>query len=59
MNKDFRLILEEAATVHAPMPATAAAQQVNMIEAAKGAEEDFSAVVRTMELLDRVASGPA
>jgi 3-hydroxyisobutyrate dehydrogenase-like beta-hydroxyacid dehydrogenase len=51
MNKDFKLILEEAASVEAPMPATAAAQQVNIMEAAKGAEEDFSAVVRTMELL--------
>jgi 3-hydroxyisobutyrate dehydrogenase-like beta-hydroxyacid dehydrogenase len=54
MNKDFRLILEEAATVHAPMPVTSAAQQVNTIETAKGVEEDFSAVVRTMELLDGV-----
>jgi 3-hydroxyisobutyrate dehydrogenase-like beta-hydroxyacid dehydrogenase len=51
MNKDFRLILEEAAAVQAPMPATAAAQQVNMIEAAKGSEEDFSAVMRSMEFL--------
>ena len=54
MNKDFKLILEEAASVEAPMPATAAAQQVNIMEAAKGAEEDFSAVVRTMELLGLV-----
>jgi 3-hydroxyisobutyrate dehydrogenase-like beta-hydroxyacid dehydrogenase len=51
MNKDFRLILEEAAAVQAPMPATAAAQQVNMVEAAKGSEEDFSAVVRSMEFM--------
>jgi 3-hydroxyisobutyrate dehydrogenase-like beta-hydroxyacid dehydrogenase len=55
MNKDFRLILEEAAAVQAPMPATAAAQQVNISEAAKGAEVDFSAVVRTMEQLTGVA----
>jgi len=57
MNKDFRLILEEAARVQSPMPATAASQQVNMIEAAKGAEEDFSAVMRTMELLDGASQG--
>jgi 3-hydroxyisobutyrate dehydrogenase-like beta-hydroxyacid dehydrogenase len=55
MNKDFRLILETAAAVQAPMPATAAAQQVNVSEAAKGNEEDFSAVVRTMELLAGIA----
>jgi 3-hydroxyisobutyrate dehydrogenase-like beta-hydroxyacid dehydrogenase len=55
MNKDFRLILETAAALQAPMPATAAAQQVNVIEAAKGNEEDFSAVVRTMELLGGIA----
>jgi 3-hydroxyisobutyrate dehydrogenase-like beta-hydroxyacid dehydrogenase len=57
MNKDFRLILEEAAAVQAPMPAVAAAQQINISEAAKGAEEDFSAVVRTMELLGGIAAG--
>jgi 3-hydroxyisobutyrate dehydrogenase-like beta-hydroxyacid dehydrogenase len=55
MNKDFRLILEEAARVEASMPATAAAQQVNITEAAKGAEEDVSVVVRTMERLSGVA----
>jgi 3-hydroxyisobutyrate dehydrogenase-like beta-hydroxyacid dehydrogenase len=55
MNKDFRLILEEAASVQVPMPATAAAQQVNISETAKGAEVDFSAVVRTMEQLTGVA----
>ena len=54
MNKDFKLILEEAATLQAPMPVTAAAQQKNMSEAAQGVEEDFSAVVRTMELLGAI-----
>jgi 3-hydroxyisobutyrate dehydrogenase-like beta-hydroxyacid dehydrogenase len=54
MNKDFRLILEEAARVEASMPATAAAHQVNITEAAKGAEEDVSVVVRTMEQLSGV-----
>lgn len=55
MNKDFRLILETAAAVEAPMPATAAAQQVNAVEAAEGNEEDFSAVVRAMEAPARIA----
>ena len=55
MNKDFRLILEEAARVEASMPVTAAAHQVNITEAAKGAEEDVSVVVRTMEQLSGVA----
>lgn len=58
MNKDFRLILEEAADVQSPMPVTAAAQQVNVIETAKGVEEDFSAVVRTMEILGGIAGRP-
>jgi 3-hydroxyisobutyrate dehydrogenase-like beta-hydroxyacid dehydrogenase len=51
MNKDFRLILEKAAEVHACMPVTAAAFQINNVESAGGADEDFSAVIRRMEQL--------
>jgi 3-hydroxyisobutyrate dehydrogenase-like beta-hydroxyacid dehydrogenase len=51
MNKDFRLILEKAAEVHACMPVTASAFQINTVESASGAEEDFSAVIRRMEQL--------
>lgn len=51
MNKDFHLILERAAQALVPMPATAAAYQVNLSEAAAAPEEDFSAVIRTMEQL--------
>lgn len=51
MNKDFRLILEAAAGIWAPMPATAAASQVNVAASAEETEEDFSAVIRHMEEL--------
>jgi 3-hydroxyisobutyrate dehydrogenase-like beta-hydroxyacid dehydrogenase len=49
MTKDFRLILEKAHEVGASMPATAAAQQINNVASMVGPEEDFSAVIRTME----------
>jgi 3-hydroxyisobutyrate dehydrogenase-like beta-hydroxyacid dehydrogenase len=51
MNKDFRLILEAAAATWVPLPATAAAFQVNIAESANETEEDFSAVIRQMERL--------
>ena len=53
MNKDFRLILEEAANSWVPLPATAAAFQINLAESANETEEDFSAVIRQMERLAR------
>jgi 3-hydroxyisobutyrate dehydrogenase-like beta-hydroxyacid dehydrogenase len=49
MNKDFGLILEAAAELRAPMPATEAAFYVNSEELAVGEEEDFSVVLRRME----------
>ena len=54
MNKDFRLILEAAARMEVPLPVTAAAFQINAIEAASDNEEDFSAVIRGMENLARL-----
>ena len=54
MNKDFGLVLETAATARVPMPATAAAFQMNVAEFGEGKEEDFSAVIRLMERLARV-----
>lgn len=51
MNKDFRLILEKAAEVHASMPVTASAFQMNTVACASGEEQDFSTVIRTMEQL--------
>jgi len=49
MNKDFQLILREAAQGGVVMPATEAAFRVNSDELARGEEEDFSAVLRRME----------
>jgi len=54
MNKDFGLILEAAARMQVPMPVTAAAFQINALEAASNNEEDFSAVIRGMENLARL-----
>jgi hypothetical protein len=54
MNKDFGLILKMAAELRVPMPATAAAFQINTAEAAESSEEDFSAVIRLAENLARV-----
>ena len=51
MNKDFRLILEAAAATWVPLPATAAAFQINVAESANETDEDFSAVIRQMEKL--------
>jgi len=54
MNKDFGLILKLAAELRVPMPATAAAFQINTAEAAEASKEDFSAVIRLAENLARV-----
>jgi 3-hydroxyisobutyrate dehydrogenase len=51
MNKDFRLILKTAAEENVPMPVTEAAFRVNADELALGEEQDFSAVVRRIEVL--------
>ena len=49
MQKDFGLILSKAAEFGVPMPATVAAAESNTSEAARGDQEDFSAVIRLME----------
>jgi 3-hydroxyisobutyrate dehydrogenase-like beta-hydroxyacid dehydrogenase len=54
MNKDFKLILEKAGEVGAPMPATAAALQVNAARTAVDGDQDFSIVIGEMERLARV-----
>jgi 3-hydroxyisobutyrate dehydrogenase-like beta-hydroxyacid dehydrogenase len=54
MNKDFKLILDKAAELGAPMPATAAALQVNAARTAVNGDEDFSSVISEMERLARV-----
>jgi 3-hydroxyisobutyrate dehydrogenase len=59
MNKDFGLVLETAAAAKVPMPATAAAFQMNVAEFAEGKEEDFSAVILLMERLAQVERSEA
>jgi len=59
MNKDFGLVLETAAAAKVPMPATAAAFQMNLAEFAEGKEEDFSAVIALMERLAQVETSGA
>ena len=56
MNKDFRLILDTAAAVRAPMPTTAAAYPINNAEFADHPEYDFCAVIDRMENLANVNS---
>jgi len=51
MYKDFGLILDAAAELAVPMPATAVARQMCAAERVKGREEDYSAVIRLMESL--------
>jgi 3-hydroxyisobutyrate dehydrogenase-like beta-hydroxyacid dehydrogenase len=57
MNKDFQLILAAAAKEQLRMPATEAAFHVNSDELARNNnEEDFSAVLRHMEVLAGIAT---
>ena len=58
MNKDFRLILDTAAEMKVPMPATAAALQVNSVKFGEQAGADFSIVVELMETLARLRPLP-
>jgi 3-hydroxyisobutyrate dehydrogenase-like beta-hydroxyacid dehydrogenase len=56
MNKDFRLILDTAAAVRAPMPTAAAAFPINNAEFVDHPDYDFSAVIDRMEQLANVNS---
>jgi 3-hydroxyisobutyrate dehydrogenase len=51
MWKDFGNVMRLAQELQVPIPATAAAHQISAIEQRRGVEEDFSAVIRTMEQL--------
>jgi 3-hydroxyisobutyrate dehydrogenase-like beta-hydroxyacid dehydrogenase len=51
MNKDFRLVMEQAAATGVPMPATAAAYQMNVARAARQPGEDYSSVIVQMHEL--------
>jgi 3-hydroxyisobutyrate dehydrogenase-like beta-hydroxyacid dehydrogenase len=59
MHKDFGLIIEQAQSVGASMPATAVCHQLCSAEAARGQEEDFSVVVRLMLELSGSEPGAA
>jgi 3-hydroxyisobutyrate dehydrogenase len=54
MSKDFGLILDKAAELGVPMPATAAAHQIFAARTAVNGDEDFSSVIDEMEHQARV-----
>jgi hypothetical protein len=54
MNKDFRLILETAFAVRAPMPTARAAFPINDAEFANHPDYDFSAVIERMEAMANI-----
>jgi 3-hydroxyisobutyrate dehydrogenase-like beta-hydroxyacid dehydrogenase len=56
MNKDFRLIMDQAAALHVPMPSAAAAFQMNLAHAARHPNEDYSSVIAQMEELADIAA---
>ena len=56
MNKDFQLILKEAAEAHISMPVTEAAFRVNAEELTHHKEDDFSTVLRRMEEVAGIAN---
>jgi len=58
MNKDFGLILRAAARRNVSMPVTEAAFRVNSEELAAGGDQDFSAVLRRMEVVAGIAANP-
>jgi 3-hydroxyisobutyrate dehydrogenase-like beta-hydroxyacid dehydrogenase len=59
MNKDFRLIMEQAAALEVPMPATAAAFEINLARAAKHPNQDYSSVILQMRELSGEEANPA
>jgi 3-hydroxyisobutyrate dehydrogenase-like beta-hydroxyacid dehydrogenase len=58
MSKDFGLILRLAESLSVAMPAVAVAKQIDTVEQARhpGREEDFSAVVRTIQELSGIGN---
>jgi 3-hydroxyisobutyrate dehydrogenase-like beta-hydroxyacid dehydrogenase len=51
MNKDFHLIMDRAAALRVPMPAAAAAYQMNVARATCHPDEDYSSVIMQMREL--------
>ncbi len=58
MEKDFLLILANAARIGVAMPATVAAAKIAAAEASSGREEGFSAVIRAMEQMANTEVAP-
>lgn len=58
MNKDFLLILANAAKLGVAMPSTVAAAKIAANENSSGGEEDFSAVIRAMEQMAKAKVTP-
>jgi 3-hydroxyisobutyrate dehydrogenase-like beta-hydroxyacid dehydrogenase len=58
MNKDFYLIMEQAAALQVAMPATAAAYQMNVARTAKQLDEDYSGVIVQMRDLSASREEP-
>jgi 3-hydroxyisobutyrate dehydrogenase-like beta-hydroxyacid dehydrogenase len=59
MWKDFGNVMRLAQEYQVPLPATAAAHQIATIAESRGVDEDFSAVIRTMEELARLHTDPS
>ena len=59
MWKDFANVMRLAQEYQVPLPATAAAHQIATIAESRGVDEDFSAVIRTMEELARLHAAPS
>lgn len=53
MHKDFLLIGAKAAKLGVAMPLTVEATKITAAETSSGREEDFSAVIRTMEQMPK------
>jgi 3-hydroxyisobutyrate dehydrogenase-like beta-hydroxyacid dehydrogenase len=58
MHKDFLLILANAASLGVAMPATIEAARITATEASSGHEEDFSAVIRSVERMAEAKAAP-
>jgi 3-hydroxyisobutyrate dehydrogenase-like beta-hydroxyacid dehydrogenase len=58
MHKDFQLISAKAERLGVSMPATFEAARIAAAETSSGAEEDFSAVIRTLEQISKASFRP-
>lgn len=58
MHKDFLLIGAKATNLGVSMPATVEAAKIAAAETSSGREEDFSAVIRTLEQMADANAAP-